>query len=180
MRRDRLIRIAIVAALILAQIPGAFADRLARQVVVIDGKTLAIDGRPVRLWGIDAPEPDQLCRNGASQRYRCGRKAAAELDAFIAHRAIDCVAVDRDRYKRRVAVCHVAATDIAEWLVTNGLAFEGSDDGKGAYAAAQSDARRGQSGIWRGSFVEPWRYRRCRRSGGSIVGCSDQQDDSAF
>jgi endonuclease YncB( thermonuclease family) len=180
MRGRSFVRMATFAALIPAQMPGAFAGHLARQVAVIDGRTLAIHGRPVRLWGIDAPEPDQLCRNAASERYRCGRKAAEELAAFLAHRAMDCVAVDRGRYQRRVAVCHVDRTDIAEWLVTNGLALETSNDGKGAYAAAQSDARRGQRGLWRGSFVAPWRYRRCRGSGGSMVGCSDQQDDAAF
>jgi len=176
----RLIAVAIVAALIPAQISSAFADHLARQVAVIDGRTLAIHGRPVRLWGIDAPEPDQRCRSQMGERYRCREKAAEDLDAFIARRAVDCVAADRDRYQQRVAVCRVGQTDIAEWLVSNGLAFEASDGGNGAYAAAQSDAARGQRGIWSDSFVEPWRYRRCRRSGGSAATCSDQQNDSAF
>jgi endonuclease YncB( thermonuclease family) len=179
-RRDVLTRMAILAALILTLLPAAFADNLVRRAVIIDGNMLAINGKRVRLKGIDAPEPDQLCRDQASERYRCERKAAEGIDALIAGRAVDCVDAGRDRQQRRVVACSVAGIDIAEWLVKNGLAIDAADDSNGAYAVAQSDARREQRGIWNGSFVEPWRYRRCRRSGGTIAACSDQQDDSAF
>jgi endonuclease YncB( thermonuclease family) len=179
-RSDRLARTAVLAALILALLPTAFADSLVRRAVIIDGNMLAINGKRLRVRGIDAPEPDQLCRNQAGEPYRCGQKAADDIGAFIASGPVDCVEAARDQHKQRMAVCKVAGTDIAEWLVQNGLAMDGSGDGNSAYAAAQSDARHAQRGIWSGSFVEPWRYRRCRRSGGSIAGCSDQQDDSAF
>ena len=33
--------------------------------------------------GIDAPESDQLCRNEDSEHYRCGQKAANDLDREI-------------------------------------------------------------------------------------------------
>jgi endonuclease YncB( thermonuclease family) len=179
-RSNGLTPIAIFAALILALLPMALADSLVRRAVIIDGNMLAINGKHVRLRGIDAPEPDQFCRNQASEPYRCGRKAAEGVDALIARRPVDCVEADRDQDKRRLVVCNVAGVDIAEWLVKNGLAIDAACDGKGAYAAAQSDAKREQRGIWSGGFVEPWRYRRCRRSGGTIAGCSDQQDDSAL
>jgi hypothetical protein len=40
----------------------------------------------VRLWGVDAPERTQLCRGEDSLQYRCGARAANDLDAFIAGR----------------------------------------------------------------------------------------------
>jgi hypothetical protein len=55
---------------------------------IIDGDTLEIHGARIRLWGIDAPETDQFCRNG-SEHYRCGQKAANDLDAFIGRRTVD-------------------------------------------------------------------------------------------
>lgn len=153
---------------------AASADDLAGQASIIDGDTLEIHGTRIRLWGIDAPESDQLCRNGDSDHYRCGQKAANDLDAFIARRPVECVEVDRDRYKRAVAVCSVGGVDLAEWLVKNGLALDWPQYSKGAYAAAQSAAKHNERGMWSGSLVEPWRYRACRRTGGSPASCSDQ------
>src|SRR5712671_341998 len=87
----------------------AFADDLSGQASVIDGDTLEIHGTRIRLWGIDAPETTQLCRNDESVQYRCGAKAANELDAFIARRPVDCSPVSLDAYGRTVATCSVAA-----------------------------------------------------------------------
>jgi endonuclease YncB( thermonuclease family) len=162
------------AALILASIPDAFADDLAGRASVIDGDTLEIHGTRIRLWGIDAPELDQLCRNRSSEHYRCAQKAANDLDSFIVRRPVECVEVDRDQYKRAVAVCAVAGIDLADWMVRNGHALDWPQYSKGDYAAAQDEAKRAERGMWSGGFVEPWRYRTCRRTGGSPVSCSDQ------
>ena len=74
------IAIAAVAALILVPPAAGAADNLAGQASVIDGDTLEIHGTHIRLWGIDAPESSQLCRSDDSLPYRCGAKAANELD----------------------------------------------------------------------------------------------------
>jgi hypothetical protein len=63
---------------------------LTGQASIIHGDTLEIHGTRIRLWGIDAPESNQLCRDDDSNQYRCGSKAANELDAFIARRPVDC------------------------------------------------------------------------------------------
>jgi endonuclease YncB( thermonuclease family) len=119
-------------------------------------------------------QSDQLCRNQGSENYRCGQKAANDLDAFIVRRPVECVEVDRDQYKRAVAVCTVAGIDLADWQVKNGQALDWPKYSQGDYAAAQDVAKRAKRGIWGSSFVEPWRYRACRRTGGSPVSCSDQ------
>ena len=81
----------MLAALILAPAFAAAADNLAGQASVIDGDTLEIHGTRIRLWGIDAPESSQLCRGEDSLQYRCGAKAANDLDAFIASRTVNCL-----------------------------------------------------------------------------------------
>ncbi len=151
-----------------------------RDASIIDGDTLEIHGTRIRLWGIDAPASDQLCRNYGGEHYRCGQDAANQLDTFIARRPIECVEVDRDQYRRADAVCTVAGVDLAEWLVKNGLALDWPLFSKAAYAAAQSEAKRVNLGIWGGSFNTPWRYRTCRRTAGLPVARSDQLNDSAF
>src|SRR6478735_2875354 len=55
---------------------------------VADGDTLEIHGTRIRLWGVDAPESSQLCRGADSNLYRCGAKAANDLDTFIARRPV--------------------------------------------------------------------------------------------
>jgi endonuclease YncB( thermonuclease family) len=68
----------------LAMDPTAHADDLVGQASVIDGDTLEIHGTRIRVFGIDAPEADQLCRDEDSNLYRCGQKASNALFDFIA------------------------------------------------------------------------------------------------
>lgn len=143
------------------------------QASVIDGDTLDIHGTRIRLWGVDAPESNQLCRGADSNLYRCGTKAANELDIFIARRPVSCTSVSADQYGRTVATCLVGTADLGEWLVSNGLALDWPRYSHGRYSAAQRDADRSARGMWAGSYVEPWLYRACIRSGGTPSNCSD-------
>src|SRR5260221_1092125 len=106
----------LFAAACLLSFP-AFADGLIGQASVIDGDTLEIHGTRIRLWGIDAPESNQLCGGQDSLQYRCGAKAANDLDAFIARRPVGCIPISLDRYGRTVALCSTAGVDLGEWLV---------------------------------------------------------------
>ena len=102
LRRVTFARLLFAAACLCA--PPAFADNLTGQTSIIDGDTLEIHGTRIRLWGIDAPESSQLCRDDETLQYQCGAKAANELDAFIARRPVDCSPVSLDRYGCPVAV----------------------------------------------------------------------------
>ena len=121
-RRFSLAPFLIVAACLCAS--TAFADNLTGQASIIDGDTLEIHGTRIRLWGIDAPESNQLCRGDDSIQYRCGAKAANDLDSFLKKRPIDCVSVSLDQYRRTFAVCSIDGVDLADWLVRNGLALD--------------------------------------------------------
>jgi endonuclease YncB( thermonuclease family) len=161
------------ASMILALSNAALPTELTGQASVIDGDTLEILGMRVRLWGVDAPESTQLCRGADSNLYRCGAKAANDLDAFIAQRPASCKPVSQDQYERTVAKCFVGDIDLGEWLVRNGLALDWPQYSKGQYAVAQRAADRAGRGVWAGSYVEPWLYRACIRLGGRPAGCSD-------
>jgi endonuclease YncB( thermonuclease family) len=164
----------IVALFILLLLWGpALADDLIGQASVVDGDTLEIHGTRIRLWGIDAPESTQLCRGDDSLQYRCGAKAANDLDAFIARRPVDCMPINLDQYGRTVATCSAGGTDLGEWLVRGGLALDWPQFSKGRYDAAQRSAEHAGRGIWKGSYVEPWLYRACIRASGNPTNCSD-------
>jgi endonuclease YncB( thermonuclease family) len=69
---------------------GACANDLVGQASVVDGDTLEIHGTRIRLGGVDAPESSQLCRGADSNLYRCGAKAANDLDSSRGGRSIVC------------------------------------------------------------------------------------------
>jgi endonuclease YncB( thermonuclease family) len=167
------IRRAAALLMLLSVWSPALAGDLSGQASIIDGDTLEIHGTRIRLWGIDAPESSQLCRDEDSSLYRCGAQAANDLDAFIARRPVSCLSVSLDQYGRTVATCLAGGADLGEWLVRNGLALDWPQFSKGRYAAAQRDAEHVGRGIWKGSYVEPWLYRACIRANGSPANCSD-------
>jgi endonuclease YncB( thermonuclease family) len=145
------------AALLLLVVTGpAPAADVVGRASIIDGDTIEIHGTHIRLWGIDAPESTQLCRDQDSGLYRCGAKAANDLDAFIAHRPLSCAPVSLDR---TVAMCSVDGVELGEWLVSQGLALDWPHYSHGRYSAAQGGAARAGRGIWAGSYVAPWLYR---------------------
>jgi endonuclease YncB( thermonuclease family) len=166
---------AIILSVVLIVVAGcgAMADDLIGQASVIDGDTLEIHATRIRLWGIDAPESSQLCRDDDSKLYRCGAEAANALDTFIARRPVSCAPLNLDPYGRTVASCMVGGIDLGGWLVGNGLALDWPQYSKGRYKETQRGAERAGRGIWKGSYVEPWLYRTCIRASGTPPKCSD-------
>jgi endonuclease YncB( thermonuclease family) len=106
-------------------------------------------------------------------QYRCGAKAANELDTFIAKRPVSCIPISLDQYGRTVATCAVDGVDLGEWLVRNGLALDWPRYSRGRYNDAQREAEHTGRGIWGGSYVEHWLFRVCIRQGGKPGDCSD-------
>src|SRR5258707_9789748 len=167
------LRRAVVILMSLLPSSRPWADDLAGQASIIDGDTLEIHGTRIRLWGVDAPESSQLCRGADSNLYRCGAKAANDLDTFIARRPVDCTPVAEDQYGWTVATCSVGGADLGEWLVRQRLALDLPQYSEGQYATAQRQADRSGRRVWAGSYMEPWLYRVCIRAGGNPENCSD-------
>jgi endonuclease YncB( thermonuclease family) len=121
---------------------------------VVDGDTIELSGKKIRIFGIDAPERGQVCRDETNQNYGCGIRASAMVDALIAGQEVTCVPRSRDKYDRSVAVCSVRGQDIAREIVAAGwaVAFERySSD----YVALEEHAREKRLGLWQGEFELP-------------------------
>lgn len=124
----------------------------------IDGDTLIVDGKRIRLAGIDAPERRQHC----SGTYYCGIAAWQTLSDAVADKTITCKIIDRDRYDRRVGRCAVAdgPQDLSEFMAYSGWAISYPQyDSAGHYAKFQEVARKERRGLWAGDFQEPWAWR---------------------
>ena len=142
----------VIALLVLAALLRD--ERIAGNAFAVDGDTLAVDGRRVRLKGIDAPEMSQTCQR-AGAAYRCGEEARAALRATIAGQAVSCLGRSRDRYERLLAVCTVEGRDIGADLVRRGLAVS-----FGSYEEEEREARAARRGVWGGPFESPQAWRR--------------------
>jgi endonuclease YncB( thermonuclease family) len=131
---------------------------------VIDGDTFTLDGRTVRLWGVDAPEGRQMCEDEGGHPWRCGQGAAQALAEHLAGATLHCEPVETDRYGREVARCRIGDEDLGGWLVRTGWAFDYRRHSGGHYAAEEAAARRTRVGLWRGTATEPWRWRQEQRA----------------
>ncbi len=148
--------------------PAAFAAAdIIGQASVIDGDTIEIHGQRIRLFGIDAPEHDQLCEAGGHQ-YRCGQQASLALSDQIGSKSVDCVPRDVDQYGRVVAVCSVTGEDLNAWMVRHGWALAYRHYST-AYVPDEDTARMAGGGIWRGTFDAPWDWRRGQRRSAAHV-----------
>lgn len=125
---------------------------------VIDGDTVAVDGVTVRLFGIDAPERDQLCQTVTGEDWPCGIWASDELERRFGGLVADCTVRDIDDYGRSVATCRAGDQDIGQVLVRNGIALayrQYSWD----YDLDEKSAQVEGLGLWAGRFEEPASYR---------------------
>ncbi len=131
---------------------------------VVDGDTFTLGPDRIRLWGVDAPEGRQVCRDGRGETYRCGDAARERLKALIGNRRIDCRQRDRDQYGRSVSQCRAGGVDLGEAMVRAGWAVEYRTFSRGTYAAAEAEAKAAKRGLWAGTFEPPSAYRADERA----------------
>jgi len=122
---------------------------------VIDGDTLDVGTRRVRLAGIDAPERAQQCADAAGQATPCGEVSRQMLDDLVGKGPVTCAPIEMDRYGRVVATCMFGGADLGEVMVGAGQAVD-----TGRYAALEAEAKLARRGIWAGTFEPPAQWRR--------------------
>lgn len=107
-----------------AVIDGAIIDGVVTRVV--DGDTFHMTGaqKPIRVWGLDAPEA-----SGAG-----GPEATVALARLASGKRLSCQTMDVDRYERIVGRCTLAnGDDIAALMIESGTATEYLRYSKGYY-----------------------------------------------
>lgn len=132
------------------------------RIVSIDGDSLrAANGDEYRIFGIDAPELKQSCKEANGRSWACGRAAKVKLTKFIKGGGVACEVRDKDRFGRYVAVCSAKGVpDLGEALVRDGYAIDLGQKFGNPYANEEAEAKANKRGIWRGTFERPadWRY----------------------
>lgn len=123
----------------------------------VDGDTLEVSGKRVRLFGIDAPEFDQTCQKGGVS-WACGKAATEQLSALVVGQQVDCRGAGVDQYGRMLAVCTAGSGQLNQTMVEQGwvVAYRQYSDN---YAAAELHAKSNHLGIWSSTFMLPSDYR---------------------
>ena len=102
----------------------AQAETLEGKPILIDGDSLVVAGRPVRLWGIDAPE----------MNTRAGYLAKRYLRTLIEERPVRCVDEGMRAGTEMMAKCYLGEVDIGEVMVLSGHAREWRQYSQGYYS----------------------------------------------
>lgn len=128
---------------------------------VIDGDSLSVDDREVRLFGIDAPEYHQSCFDAKKREYSCGKISQQFLYDLINGKKVVCHYAEKDKYNRYLGKCEISKISINQEIIKNGMAviynFTESDD---VMDALESKAKEQKIGIWQGAFQLPKDYRK--------------------
>ncbi|MGL4406723.1 MAG: thermonuclease family protein [Notoacmeibacter sp.] len=132
---------------------GSEVRSLPGQARAMDGDSLRLGDEEIRLWGIDAPELQQQCRNTQGS-FACGREAQKQLKKLITNVNLVCKGLGRDRYDRLLGVCRIGTKDINAEMVRGGFAYA-----YGGYTVEESQARATKAGIWQAENERPKSYR---------------------
>ena len=125
---QRIGRIFVLASLCLCSKGAAAEDGYitAKVSKVIDGDTFTLNGqsRRIRVWGLDAPERDEIG----------GSAATATMRALISGKELRCLIRDIDRYGRYVGQCVLPdGRDITAEMIRKGVASEFCRYSRGYY-----------------------------------------------
>ena len=129
------------------------------RVVVTDGDTLKAKKIKIRLHGIDAPESKQKCIANNQKLYPCGYQSTLFLKSIIKNNTVFCKGKQKDKYGRLIAVCYSGKVNLNSKMVEEGWAIAYryySND----YVFEEGLAKKNKKGIWQGSFVEPYIWRK--------------------
>jgi endonuclease YncB( thermonuclease family) len=127
------------------------------EVLVVDGDTLRLSDRIVRLRGLEAPARGETCRDPAGREFDCGAGSAEALSRIVAGRAVQCRVQGRDRFGRGLGRCEAGVVELNSALISAGWAL-GMDT---AFAPLEQAARSAGRGLWAagGRPPESWRER---------------------
>ncbi len=137
--------------------------RVSGSATVIHAHVFYIGGRYVRLFGVDAPDNDQICSSATGSSYNCGEEAASWVRGWIDKNPIDCYLLKVEPQGQDLATCVWGEYDIGAGLVGAGWGIANIRETH-IYEPYQAKAQSQSSGLWQGSFYNPEDWRDIKRS----------------
>ena len=116
---------------------------LPAEVRVVDGETLLLGDRVLRLYGVAAPARGHVCGSMGD----CGGMAANELARLVRDRAVECRIQGQDRFGRALGTCKAGGVEINASLVAAGWATV-DEQAMPSLIPIEAAAREMARGIW--------------------------------
>ena len=136
----------------------ASAKTISGKAKIIDGDTIHIGNNKIRLHGIDAPEFNQTCSYN-NIKWKCGEESKVKLEKIIQNKIVECKTNKIDKYERFIAICYNGEININKIMVRDGWAiayrYYSLD-----YINDENFAKKKKLGIWKGKFLEPYKFRK--------------------
>ena len=132
------------------------------KIKVIDGDTIKIEGTSIRLFGIDAPEKNQICVNKNNESYNCGSISTITLRRYVGRAKIKCRYTEKDRYGRILGTCYFpydsSKLSLNRYMVHTGhaVAYKRYSE---KYLDSEKWAKDNHLGMWQGNFERPEKWR---------------------
>jgi endonuclease YncB( thermonuclease family) len=120
----------------------------AGDIRVLDGGTLRLGDRMLRLDAVQVPARGRAtCRDAAGRSTDCGAAAAEALAGLVAGRDLVCRIRGEDRHGRALGTCEAGGVALGAALVASGWALAAGGEAPGL-AAIEAMARQGGRGLW--------------------------------
>lgn len=132
----------ILIACFLATAPSFADDSLTGEAKMRDAVTIAISGARVRLEAILPPEEARMCGS-----MSCVEAAKAELATVIKGHTVTCKKSRKLGHGYFLGPCTTDGADLAEHLLSQGLAHPDADASE-AYRSAAEQAKAAKKGVW--------------------------------
>jgi endonuclease YncB( thermonuclease family) len=150
--------IAIIYVTMTSHAFGMAETELSGTGSAMEGDVVSLNGTMIRLRGIDAPDPGQICRTMRGVEYDCFSAARSQLQQMLDLGQVTCLAKEQDHSQHRIGACRVLGKDLSAAMLVRGWAFANSrlsTDYGGLEARAQSR----KAGMWAGRVEAPWLWR---------------------
>tara|TARA_R110002020_G_scaffold161283_7_gene346250 strand:- start:3810 stop:4238 length:429 start_codon:yes stop_codon:yes gene_type:complete len=92
-----------------------------RHTCIVDGDTIWLEGRNLRLESFDTPEPhNDIC--GGETEVALAHRASSRLRELLSENSFTVETHSQDRYGRTLATIRIGGRDVGDILIAEGLA----------------------------------------------------------
>jgi len=132
-------------------------DIIKGKAKVVNSDYIKIDKQTIILFGVEAMERPQKCYIN-NELWPCWESGVRKLEEIVDLGETICFVKGKAKMNRVFAICETQNIELNKELIRSGLALARIKQSD-LYIDDQRYAKENNLGIWRGKFIEPWKWR---------------------